>query len=478
MKVIQISRKSKSPKIDFSNINKILNKKGNNSKNSKVGKTRNNDFLSNKIKSNNFYKKIFPTNNYLHFSSNNCTSSNTTNYNNSKTNNFIILEHGINLKDTENLKQHIKSLIKHHSSNNFPNLKSNVKSKDNNFKGEKEIKKKKKDYAKNVLKNRIKKNSYIDILNKNEKIHINTNNSVLLNHLKKENDIKLLPKVKNYRNFFNIYNSRPLTLNFANDFNNFNSYKMLLNNKSMKNLNKKNKSKYKKKLVLKKNTSKTKKVKSEEKDSKKKYKLIDKKIIKESNSFNLLYNRKKFKLSDSVSFSPVFKKNTKKKLNKRKNAYNLPKINNNISSMATNNSNEKMEINLYSKKYNNSKKKEGENKSSVITSENQLDIKLLSRIYNRDKANKNTYKKNCVITSQKTSPFCYKKLNTKNKNKTKSNTHLNIFIDKDIYHKSMNNTFKKSNNKKQKNISIRSPEQAHFLAIKQMHQIRKNNVFG
>lgn len=476
MKVFQINRKSKSPKNDFNNINRMLNNKGNNPKNSKIGKTRNNDFLSSKTKNNIFYKRIFPTNNYLHFSSNNCTSTNTTNYNNSKTNNYIILEHGFNIKDTENLKNQIKSLIKHHSSNNFTNLKSNIKNKENNFKGEKEIKKKKKDHANNVLKNNIKKNPNIDIfsLNKKEKIYFNTNYSVLLNHFKKENEIKLVSKAKNYRNFFNIYNTRPLTLNFSNDFNNFNSYKMLLNNNSMKNLNKKNKSNYKKILVLKKNISKTKKkVKSEEKDSKKNYQLIDKKIIKESNSFNLFYNRKKYKLSDSASFSPVYKKKAKKQLNKRKNATNLSKANSNISLMGT-------KSNSIEKVINNSKKKEGKkNISSFKNSENKINIKLFNKIDNRGKAIKNTYKKNRVIISQKTSPFYLKKLNSKNKSKTKSNNHYKILIDNEIYHKSMNNTSKKSNKKKlnKDNIPIRTPEQTHFLAIKQIQQI-KNNIFG
>ena len=119
MKVIQINTKSKSPKIDLNNINRIINNKSkNSSKNSKITKTRNNDYLSNKSKNKYIFKRLFSHNNCLHFSSNNCTSTNTTNFNNSKTNNFIILENDFNFKDSENLKQQIKSLIKHHSLNN------------------------------------------------------------------------------------------------------------------------------------------------------------------------------------------------------------------------------------------------------------------------------------------------------------------------------------------------------------------------
>ena len=69
------------------------------------------------------------------------------------------------------------------------------------------------------------------IIQKVEKLYVNTNYSILLNNTRKEkeNDKKIFTKI------FKFYNSRPMTLNFSNEINNFNSYKMLLNNnKSMK----------------------------------------------------------------------------------------------------------------------------------------------------------------------------------------------------------------------------------------------------
>ena len=492
MKVIQINSKSKSPKIDLTNINRLLIYKNKaTSKNVKLPKTRNNDLSLNKSKKKNIFKRIFPHNNYLHFSSNNCTSSNTTNFNNTKTNNYIILENDFNFKDLDNLRQQIKSLIKHNSSTSFSNFKpnfTNIKFISTNTKIEKDNKKKK-EYKNNVLKKNINsRENNIDIypLNKNERLKINTNYSILLNNSRKEND-NFYPKIKNYKNFFNIYNSRPLTLNFSNEFNNFNSYKKLINNKSMKYLGK-HKQNYRKKFVLKENSSqKSKKGKSEDKESKKSNMFIDNKKIKESKSFNLLYThtQKNDKLSNSTSFSPIQKIKPKKKNTKSKNMSNLSKLNTNKSSIGLkNNSIERVQINLYNKKNKsrtniNSNKISDRKNTSVKTSENQIDSKFYRKIGER-KGIKNLNKKNGAIIS---SPFYNKRVTNKNKY-IKNKNYYNIIVDYDAFEKNIENTFKRTNaNKKivnnNENTTVITPEQNHFLAVKQIQNIKKNNnIFG
>ena len=497
MKVIQINTKSKSPKIDLNNINRIINNKSkNSSKNSKITKTRNNDYLSNKSKNKYIFKRLFSHNNCLHFSSNNCTSTNTTNFNNSKTNNFIILENDFNSKDSENLKQQIKSLIKHHSLSNLSNFNSyfsNIKF-INNSKAEKKIKKKKNIFN-NILNQNIRDNKNNDIFpwNKNEKLHFNTNYSVLLNNNSKKdnNSIKYCAKIKNFKNFFNIYNSRPLTLNFSNEFNNFNSYKMLLNNnQSMKYLNK-YKPNYRKKISPKESLSKSKKKgKSEEKDSKRKLILIDNKKANNSKSFNIMFTQKNDRLYYSTSFTPIHKIYPKKKETSKNIKKNIRQLNNNNkSSMRINNSIDRVQINLNIKNNNsniNNKTSEKKN-ASVKTSENKINIKCFNKIEPKGKncknLNKNINNKKGVIISQKTSPLYSKKLykkikfNTKNKNKIQ----YNIVVDYNTYDKNNNNTFKKPNKKKvinEENIKI-TPEQNHFLAVEQIQQIKKtNNIFG
>ena len=494
MKVIQINSKSKSPKIELANVNRLLNYKGKVfTKNAKLTKTRNNDLSSNLAKKENIFKKIFPhNNNYLHFSSNNCISSNTTNFNNTKTNNFIILENDFNLKEVNFLKQQIKSLIKHNSSTSFqkfnPNF-TNIKFIKTNTKVSKDNKNKhKKEYKNNILKkkNNIRNNNIdINSLNKNEKLHINTNYSILSNNSKKENE-KLSSKIKKPKNCFNIYNSRPLTLNFSNEFNNLTSYKIMINNKSMKYLSKHTPN-YKKKLVLKENSSKKKKKgKSEEKDSKKENIFTDNKKIKESKSYCLLSTHllKKDKLTNSTSFSPSpIQKNKTRKNTKSKNMSDLRKLNTNKSSIGikNNNSIERVQINLYNKK-NKSKTSVNSNKiserknSSVKTSENQINVKYFSKIDTR-KGNKNLSKKRGIIASQKISPFYSKKISNKNRyTKSKSKNHYNIILDYNTYDKNTENTFKKSKiGGRKENIVIITPEQNHFLAVKQIQNIKKNS---
>ena len=104
------------------------------------------------------------------------------------------------------------------------------------YKADKEIKKNKDKERNKSNKSNEDKNNNTDIFSynkndKNDKLYVNTNYSILLNNTRKEkeNDKKIFTKI------FKFYNSRPMTLNFSNEINNFNSYKMLLNNnKSMK----------------------------------------------------------------------------------------------------------------------------------------------------------------------------------------------------------------------------------------------------
>ena len=458
MKVIQINTKSKSPKNDLNIINRILNVKPKNStKNIKSKKTRNIDFSTNNSKKKYISKRILPYNNCIHFSSNNCSSTNTTNFNNSKTNNFIFFENDFNIKDTENLKQQINSIIKHNSLNNFLNNNtniSNIKFINNKYKQEKEIRYKIRDNERNI---NIDKNSSnednnktdIVLHNKNDKLYFNSNYSCLLNNTKKEKlkEKGIFTKIQNFKNCFRLYNSRPLSLNFSNEFNNYNSYKMLLNNKSMKYLNK-YKPNYGKKSGNENLSKIKKKGNSENKDSKKKALLSDNLKIKGSKSYNILFIHKRNKLSNSSSFSPVNSNKNKKIETKKKNA-NLKKNNNKSSlGMKNNISVERVQINLYNKKNNNNNiNKSGRKYSSLKTSENQINKQYFNRIdYKKIKGSND--KKNIII-SKKTNYINYKK-----------GIHRND-ISKKI--KNIENTI------------IYTPEENHYLAIKQIQQIKKNN---
>ena len=489
MKVIHINTKSKSPKNDLNNINRLLiTKSKNSSKNAKASKTRNLDFSSNNAKKKDIFKRIFPHNNYIHFSSNNCTSTNTTNFNNTKTNNFIFFENDFNFKDAEKLKQQINSLIKHNSSNNFSNFKtscSNIKLINNNF-GKEKDRKKKKDFLSNNIKIHSKEDNNTDLYGntKNDKLYINTNYSILLNNTKKEKEKnkKICTKIQNFKNCINFYNSRPLTLNFSNELNNFNSYKLLLKNKSMKYLSK-CKPNYRKNIVLNDNTTNLKKKgNSENKEYKKKDLLIDNKKIKGSKSYNILFTHKRDNLSKSTSFSPIHEIKQNKKDNKKKHTSNLKKIKNNKSLIGIrNNSIERVQINLYNKKNNSTtnNKVTGRKNISVKSSNDKINIQFFSKIDNKiGKMKKNSIKTRGVINSQKTSPFSSKKLNNKNKVIVKNKNHYDINVDYEIINeKRINKTFIKANKKvtNNDNTSIITPEQNHFLAIKQIQQIKNNN---
>ena len=493
MKVIQISAKSKSPKNEINIINRILNSKVKNS--SKNTKTRNFDFSSNYSKKKNIFKRILPYNNFIHFSSNNCTSTNTTNFNNSKTNNFIFFDHDFNFKDNNILNQQIKSLIKHHSSNNFLNYKTsitNVKFMNNSkYKADKEMKKNKDKERNKSNKSNEDKNNNTDIFSynkndKNDKLYVNTNYSILLNNTRKEkeNDKKIFTKI------FKFYNSRPMTLNFSNEINNFNSYKMLLNNnKSMKYLNKR-KPNYRKKLSSNENLSRFKnKGNSESKESKKKGMLIDGNTkIKGSKSYNILFTIKKDKLSNSTSFSPINKK--KKKTDSKKKKTNLKQFNNKSLIRIKNNSIERIQINLCNKKTNvikntnvkkivnnnnNKNKPSGRKYPSVKSSENLINFQFFNRIDNKKgkKTKNNSNKKKSVIFTKKRNNYYLKKVNeSQNENKKIKNRNNNNI------EKKVNNTFIKISNKhiiNNENTCSITPEENHFLAIKQIQQINKNN---
>ena len=193
--------------------------------------------------------------------------------------------------------------------------------------------------------------------------------------------------------------------------------------------------------------------------------------------------QKKDKLSNSTSFSLKYK-NQSKKNSKSKNLSKIRKLNTNKSSVGLkNNSIERVQINLYSQKNksktnNNSNKISERKNSSVKTSENQINMKFFTKIDTR-KGNKNLSKKNGVIASPKTSPFYSKKLNNKNRY-TKSKNYYNIFLDYNTYDKIIENTSKKSGHNKKicgenGNIAMITPEQNHFLAVKQIQNIKNNN---
>ena len=120
MRVFQIKTKSKSPKNKDNNLTKVFINKRKLSPNNSSQNTRN----INAHKNPNIFKKIFPLNkkSFSHFSSSECSLIKTTNFNNSKTNNFIFFESAMNYKENDIFKQ-IKSLIKHNTSNSCSNIK-------------------------------------------------------------------------------------------------------------------------------------------------------------------------------------------------------------------------------------------------------------------------------------------------------------------------------------------------------------------
>ena len=210
MRVFQIKTKLKSPKNKINVITKLCNNKSKILSNNSTKRTRNNN---NNSKSKNIFKKIFNINYtkpLCQFPSNDYSLINTTNFTNSKTNNFIFFENSMNNRDNELLKQ-IRSLIKHNSSNNI----SNIKFINNHNK---------------IKKEENKRNDSDNLsFNKTHKLSISTNYSMLLNNKNKEKqkEKEKIPKLK----YMILNNMPPLTLNFSNDLN---SMRKLITNKSTK----------------------------------------------------------------------------------------------------------------------------------------------------------------------------------------------------------------------------------------------------
>ena len=302
MRVFQINTKSKSPKCNDNNIIKFLNTKNKTSSNNTSKRTRN----LNDSKNKNIFNKIFPYNNkhHYHYSPNDYSQINTTNFNNSKTNNFIFFENTMNYKDNELFKQ-IKSLIKHNSSNNISNIKY-INSNNNINKKEtanKPSSKKKKIDNKRNISDKI-------TLNKTNKLSISTNYSLLIKN--KENKKEKIPKLK----YINLNILNPLTLNFSNEKNNFNSFRKLITNKSTKFFNnyKLNDDCLKKRIEKRTKSTERKKNKSNSKNQILNNKILtnNNRVFKNSKSYNDIIYSYISNISKSSSFSPKRKKEIKK----------------------------------------------------------------------------------------------------------------------------------------------------------------------
>ena len=293
MRVFQIKAKSRSPKDKTNNKINISTNNFKKSSNKISQKGRN----KNEPKDKKFLKKVLPHKNQFHFLSNDCSLINTTNFNNSKTNNFIFFESAMNYKENDIFKQ-IKSLIKHNTSNSCSNIKfinaNNIKRKrtkkniniQNNFKKE-------------VEDNKI---NFSEVFspNKTHKLYISTNYSLLLNKKKEKLERRKLYNTK-------LNNFRPLTLNFSNDINNFNTFRKLEINKSVKNfdMNRLNYQRNNKETKMK--SKETRKIKSNSKNKVKKTRQIlmnKSNLLKNSKSYgNILFSYIK-SFSKSTSFSP------------------------------------------------------------------------------------------------------------------------------------------------------------------------------
>ena len=420
MRVFQIKTKSKSPKNNVNNKIKISTNKSKKSSNNDTKITRN--IIVTK-KQNNF-RNIFKQNSFkrpYNLSPNDCSLINTTNFNNTKTNNFIFFESAMNYKDNEIFRQ-IKSLIKHNSSNNFLNTKFTNGNNINKVKS-----KKRKNSNSNKSKNKKDKKEKIDTkrndsdkisINKTNKLSISTNYTLLLNNKNKEKE--KVDKLK----YINLSNLHPLTLNFSNDFN---SYQKLITNKSTKYFNN-----YKLNFDIMKNNNRAKsterkKVKSNSKNKLPKNKILinNKSFLKNSKSYNnIIYSYIK-SLTKSTSFSP--------KRNKEEN--NLGKIN---------------IIKINHKKLSCMK----------VTDSDKINLQFFK---NKKDDNKCLMKN---IFSPLSSRMIDMKLYTKKFSKRESEK---------FFEKKNNNTFFKDNKRiiKNKKIRIATPEDNHFLAVINIQKIKK-----
>ena len=347
MRVFQIKTKLKSPKNKINVITKLCNNKSKILSNNSTKRTRNNN---NNSKSKNIFKKIFNINYtkpLCHFPSNDYSLINTTNFTNSKTNNFIFFENSMNNRDNELLKQ-IRSLIKHNSSNNI----SNIKFINNHNK---------------IKKEENKRNDSDNLsFNKTHKLSISTNYSLLLNNNKKEKE--KIPKLK----YLILNNLPPLTLNFSNDFN---SMRKLITNKSTKFFNNYRQDIKKKSCEKRAKSSERRRKVSNSTNKKLESKLLSKKesFLKNSKSYNnVIYSYFK-NISKSTSFTSRKKKESMNNISK----ISVNKINNKKKSSKK--VPEESKINM---KFFNNKNKENnifiKNKLSPISSK-LIDIKSYTR---------------------------------------------------------------------------------------------------
>ena len=418
MRVFQIKAKFNSPKNNTnSNITKLSITKNKIISNNISQRTRNLNYS----KDRNIFKKIFPytSKHQYHYSSNDCSLINTTNFNNSKTNNFIFFENTMNYRDNEILKQ-IKSLIKHNSSNNVSNIKfiNNNNYANRNRKNKKLNCKKEEFDSKKNLSDKIS-------LNKTSKLSISTNYSLLLKN--KENKEEKIRKVKCIK--LNILN--PLTANFNNEINGLNSFRKIVTNKSTKYFNtyKLNNDLKKKHLEKRAKSTDKKKVKSNSTNKRiNQKKLINnKKILRNQRSYNeILYSYIK-SLSKSSSFSP---KRTKEEKN----------INNKI----------------------NNKNKPFVKASSV---NNKINLQFF-KSKNADNINTNNF------TRKKSSHLSPKRIDMKLYTKKLSNKKI------EKIEMNNNNTFMKVKRRsiKCKNVKIVTPEENHFLAVINIQKIKSNGI--
>ena len=408
---IKTNTKSKSPKNKANNILKLNQNNNKKSPNKIATSSRNINDKYNK----NIFKKIFSNNNFKlrhPNSSNDYSLINNTNFNNSKTNNFIFFESAINYKDNDLFKQ-IKSLIKHNSSNNFSNIKfinSNNISKtgiNNNKNNKKEKIHKRKNFSDKIS------------LNKTNKLSISTNYSLL----KKNKNMK---EKKEKLKYIKLNNLHPLTLNFSSEMNNYNSLRKIITNKSTRffsdyHLNNNDLTK----------KSREKKAKSTERKNNLTNKRINNKIL--INNRNILTNSKSFNdiiysyiksKSKSSSFSP---KRNKEAKNSEKN------IRNKISQ----------------KKYYPIKLSDDINKMNM-------------QFFKSKKSDNNIFIKN------KFSPLSSKMIDMKLYSRKFTNKNNEIFETKN------NNTFNKENKRiiKNKKVQIFTPEENHFLAISNLQKIK------
>ena len=420
MRVFQINTKSRSPINTANNIINFRITKNKTPAKNNTKRTRNNNDSKNK----NIFKKniLYNYNKHkYHYLSNDYSQINTTNFNNSKTNNFIFFENTMNYKENELFKQ-IKSLIKHNSSNNI----SNIKFINNNININKKDTKNKPTNKKEKI-NINRKFSDKITLNKTNKLSISSNYSLLMKN--KENKNGKIPKLKYIK--LNILN--PLSLNFSNEINNPNSFRKLLTNKSTKFFNnyKLNDDLLKKAYTDKRaKSTERKKIKSNSKDkisNNNKILITNNRIFKNAKSYNdIIYSYIK-SISKSSSFSPR-RKNENKYLDKKK---------------------DKIEPKLSHQKHSSRK---------ITDVNNKINLQYF----------KSKNEENNIFIKNRLSPVSSKMIDVKLYTRKFKNKKIEI---KEVNN---NNTFLKNNKRiiKNKKVIIFTPEENHFLAVSNLQKIK------